>query len=138
VQVALILGAVLVAPLFEEFCFRGHLQTLLRRVFAEKKTGAGSVLPAAPFPQADNAEAPLNEPPPVRRRVRGTWLAIILTSLMFAAVHPVWSWPPIFVLSLCLGYAYERTGNLWTSITIHALFNSISTAVFLSGLLGPH
>jgi membrane protease YdiL (CAAX protease family) len=42
--------------------------------------------------------------------------------------------PLIFVLSLCLGYAYERTGNLWVPITIHALFNTIETVYSLYAL----
>lgn len=98
VMVAIIFGACVLAPLFEELLFRGHIQTLLKRL------------------------------------LRSTWAAILLTSAIFTLVHPVWSWPIIFTLALCLGYAYERTGNLWVSITIHALFNSVSTALFLSGL----
>ena len=39
--------------------------------------------------------------------------------------------PPIFILSMCLGYAYERTKNLWTSIIVHASFNAASVAMFL-------
>lgn len=60
-----------------------------------------------------------------------SWVAIGLTSVVFASVHPLWTAPIIFVLSLCLGYTYERTGNLWATITMHALFNGVSTAVFL-------
>ena len=45
---------------------------------------------------------------------------------------PPWMAPLIFVLSLCLGYAYERTGNLWVSIIIHAAFNTTSTVIFLN------
>jgi len=40
-------------------------------------------------------------------------------------------WPAIFCLAIGLGYAYERTGNLWTCITIHCLFNSVSTFIYL-------
>ena len=38
---------------------------------------------------------------------------------------------PIFVLSLCLGYAYERTRNLWVPIFMHAAFNASSVVMFL-------
>ena len=69
---------------------------------------------------------------PARNPVWQTWLAIVITSLLFAAVHPLWMWPPIFFLSLGLGYCYERTGNLWTSITVHCLFNSVSTFLYLN------
>jgi membrane protease YdiL (CAAX protease family) len=41
-------------------------------------------------------------------------------------------WPPIFFLAICLGYAYERTGSLWTSIVMHSLFNATSTYLFLN------
>jgi hypothetical protein len=86
----------------------------------------------------DTGDGPLVEtepPPPTNAQ---TWCAIIITSMIFASVHPQWSQPVIFVLSVCLGYAYERTGNLWVPITIHAGFNTLSTAVFLLGLYAPH
>ena len=50
----------------------------------------------------------------------------------FSLVHAMWTWPLIFVLSCFLGYAYERTGNLWTCIVIHAAFNGFSTLVYLT------
>jgi uncharacterized protein len=62
----------------------------------------------------------------------GRWMAVVVTSFLFAMAHgDWWARPPIFVLSLCLGYAYERTGNLWTSIMIHAAFNAVQAAIFL-------
>ncbi|HEY2589855.1 MAG TPA: CPBP family intramembrane glutamic endopeptidase [Tepidisphaeraceae bacterium] len=145
VVAAIVIGACVIAPLFEELLFRGHLQTLLRRMFYRLGTRRD---PAAPpsFPRgfpvitgqpvetelpADDPPAP--SPPPTAAQ---TWAAIILTSLVFALVHPAWSMPVIFVLALCLGYAYERTGNLWVSITIHAGFNTISTVIFLTSLYG--
>jgi membrane protease YdiL (CAAX protease family) len=72
--------------------------------------------------------APPSRQPPVWSR----WLSVILTSTLFSLVHPAWSIPPIFVLSLCLGYAYERTGNVWTTVTMHAVFNGVNTALFLA------
>jgi membrane protease YdiL (CAAX protease family) len=57
------------------------------------------------------------------------WLAILITSLAFALLHPAWSWPAIFVLAIGLGYLYERTGNLWAPITVHLLFNSLETLI---------
>ena len=51
---------------------------------------------------------------------------------MFAGVHQPWTLPPIFVLSVCLGLAYERTGNLWVPVVMHAAFNGLMTAFFLS------
>ncbi|HWE96280.1 MAG TPA: CPBP family intramembrane glutamic endopeptidase [Tepidisphaeraceae bacterium] len=136
----LILGATVAAPLWEEYLFRGHVQTILRALFVRLSTprrpplaqNIGGFPVAAPqdqvLPLADAVEPP---------RVWQTWLAIIITSVGFAMVHPMWMWPPIFVLALGLGYTYERTGNLWTSMTIHCLFNSASTYLYLSGINGP-
>lgn len=137
-QMAMIVtGATLVAPFFEELLFRGHVQTLLVRLFV---LIGGPAEPRAAFPvvpaPADAGSPPLPEfatpmKLPGRPRAWQTWAAIVITSAIFASVHPLWTSPIIFVLALCLGYAYERTGNLWVSITIHAAFNSISTALFL-------
>ena len=46
-------------------------------------------------------------------------------------MHPSWTWPLIFLLALALGYAYERTANLWVSITMHLVFNTTQTVLFL-------
>ena len=57
-----------------------------------------------------------------------TGLAIVLTSLFFAALHaPQWPAPiPLFLLSLGLGIVYLRTGSLLATICMHAIFNGIS------------
>ena len=68
---------------------------------------------------------------PLGRSAAPRWAGIVIASLLFAAVHAGWMAPPIFVLSLCVGYAYERTGNLWTAIVMHATFNITSTLIFL-------
>jgi membrane protease YdiL (CAAX protease family) len=64
------------------------------------------------------------------------WQAIAITSLMFAALHPsVTHFAGLLVLSICLGYAYEKSGSLLRPMLIHVLFNTISiTAVLISGL----
>jgi membrane protease YdiL (CAAX protease family) len=69
------------------------------------------------------------------RRVFGdsparVWVAIVVTSLAFALIHSIWMAPAIFILSLCIGYLYERTGNLWAAILMHAGFNAVNTALF--------
>ena len=90
--------------------FRGHLQTLLRRMFGRLLGGSS------------------NE----RHSALVVWAAVIATSVMFAIMHPFWSVPTIFLLSLCLGYAYERTGNLWIAIAMHATFNIVNTSLSLT------
>ncbi len=93
---AAIASATLLAPMFEELFFRGHLQTGLASLFRSRS------------------------------------VAIVVTSIVFASLHPWWTIPPIFVLSLCLGALYERTNNLWLVIALHVGFNAISTGVFLA------
>jgi membrane protease YdiL (CAAX protease family) len=91
-----IANAVVLAPVFEEVFFRGHLQTALTALLPKR------------------------------------WAAIVLTSFLFAAMHGPWMIPPIFALSLIIGYVYERTGNLWVAIGLHVGFNAASTAMFLA------
>ena len=63
------------------------------------------------------------------------WVAIALVSALFASVHGInWMFAPLYVLSLCLGYAYERTANLWVPITMHAAFNILSLSLVNSGI----
>jgi hypothetical protein len=120
----LIFTAAVIAPLYEEVLFRGHLQTLLAQVFARMKPERDVVMEAYAAPNAA-VMRPQSPSPAVK------WLAILCTSLAFAVVHPWWTTPPIFFLSVCLGYAYERWNNLWVPIVMHALFNTSSTVMFL-------
>jgi len=186
IQWAAIAAAVLVAPLFEEFLFRGLVQTSLvswlnrwGRQTAAAVSGfpvalpPGTLLPpplppevaspagSLPAPSGAAAAAqPLGYTPPVYdtaaaaypgqpampppmpvveaaspgRRIAAAWLGILITSVVFAVIHPLWTAPIIFFLSLVLGYVYERTGNLWVSIVLHAIFNTVNTTLYL--LLG--
>jgi len=60
----------------------------------------------------------------IRSFVDRPWVAITLTSTLFAMVHQnVEHWPALFVLGAGMGHAYERSGSLWQPILIHALFN---------------
>lgn len=85
------------APIIEEFIFRGCAQSFLRKKF------------------------------------RSTY-AIVLTSILFSLFHfstsqglqniPILI--SLFVLSIYLGFCYEKTRSLISSITLHLIFNSIS------------
>jgi membrane protease YdiL (CAAX protease family) len=66
----------------------------------------------------------------LRNLLNNSWFAIVIAAAAFATVHMWWTWPQIFFLGLCLGYAYERSGNLWMSITMHAVFNLTSMWLF--------
>jgi membrane protease YdiL (CAAX protease family) len=127
----LISAAVLIAPLFEEMLFRGHLQTLLTYAWGRLPRPAPpafEVVQPGPLPEYIPVTPPAPRPEPAAWM---RWVSILLTSLLFSLVHPAWSIPPIFLLSVALGYAYERTGNLWTTITMHATFNAVSTMLFI-------
>ena len=138
-KAALIFGAVVIAPFFEECLFRGHLQTVMRALFTRLVARPASLPPLPPSlldaPSESSAVSvlPYEMPgqPPRHPPVWPAWAAIVLTASLFALVHPLWSAPVIFVLALGLGYAYERTGSLWTPMVIHCVFNALSTAVYL-------
>lgn len=60
------------------------------------------------------------------------WAAIIGTSVIFTAFHgEYWLMPPIFLLSICLGYLYQITSNLWAPIVLHCAFNIANVVLFL-------
>ena len=136
VRIVLIFGAVVVAPVAEEYLFRGHVQTLFRRLMM--RWNKRSLVPPPVPSEVVQGESVLSYSVPAIPLVDDSpgidlraWIAILLASLLFAAVHPLWMWPAIFPLAVGLGYAYERTGNLWTCIFIHCTFNSVSTAIYL-------
>jgi membrane protease YdiL (CAAX protease family) len=120
-RIALIyLLAAVVVPVAEEILFRGYLQTLVVRFFgwasAHNRPSPTGILP-------------LNTPPV---NIRTRWIAIIITSGLFALAHATPAFmPPLFVLSLALGYLYESTGNLWSNIILHACFNASQMTIVL-------
>lgn len=139
-----LLAASIFAPLLEELLFRGHLQTaiaytasrLFRRrepepVAIEPYATAPSIPPPPPVPPFLNYQSASVLPPVVGPGIGSRWAGILLASAVFALVHPPFSIPVVFVLAICLGYVYERTGNLWATIFIHCAFNSIQLALFL-------
>lgn len=89
-RVMIILLAVAVAPLAEEFFFRFFLYGVVRRYL-------------------------------------GRAVGIIASALLFAAVHAhLPSFAPLFVLGICFAIAYEWSGSLLVSMTMHALFNALA------------
>lgn len=101
----IVVSAIIVGPVFEELFFRGLLQTAL----------------AAGMSRAGWSGKP------------AVVIAVVVSSVLFTLVHgQLWMMPPIYFLSLCLGLSYERAGNLWTPIVIHACFNAVSTTQFLA------
>jgi membrane protease YdiL (CAAX protease family) len=105
------LSAVVIAPFAEEFFFRVLLQGWLESVR---------------WP----VDAPADETQPVAEH-RPRPIAIVATSLLFAALHighgaaPV----PLFFLALVLGYLYQRTHRLLPCATVHFCVNAFSFAL---------
>jgi membrane protease YdiL (CAAX protease family) len=123
VRTMILVSAIALAPLFEEIFFRGHVQTLflalIDRLFRPHGVTIAPVLA-------------------VKMQALARWLAVVAASLAFAAVHAPWMIPPIFVLSIGMGYAYERSGNLWTPIVIHVAFNTINVLLFIRVVIGAN
>ena len=88
-RVTIIVLAVTIAPIAEEFVFRFFLYGVLRRY-------------------------------------AGRAVAMVLSGLLFAAVHAhLPSFAPLFVLAACFTVAYEWSGSLLVPMSMHALFNAM-------------
>ena len=70
----------------------------------------------------------------IRGLIGRAWVAIILTSVLFALLHPWTHWPALFVLAMCMGYSYEKSGSLLRPIFIHSFFNAASIISVLYGV----
>jgi membrane protease YdiL (CAAX protease family) len=114
--------AIVVAPIAEEVFFRGIVQTTLIQF------SWGMFIPQLMRPDTALAIPQDYRPSPFHR-----WGAIVITSVTFASLHQWDQAPIIFLLSLALGYVYERTGNLWAPIALHVAFNSTEITQFFSG-----
>jgi len=89
-RILIIILAVAVAPVAEEFIFRFFIYGVLRRYL-------------------------------------GATAGLILNALLFALVHAhLPSFAPLFVLGSCFTLAYEWSGSILVSMTMHSLFNSIT------------
>jgi len=68
----------------------------------------------------------------IRSLVSGPWLAIAISSAVFAAVHPQGHWAGIFIMGMLFGYAYEKSGSLLRPMFIHVLFNGLTLIAVMS------
>ena len=122
-RILIVVVAVLVAPVLEEMLFRGLVQTTIRSLL-EQWHG----LPARGRFHGQDGHATFT--PSTRLRI---WLAIVISSVFFALMHAnAGHWPALFVLGVCMGYAYEKSGSLLRSIFIHSLFNATTIIATLS------
>jgi len=63
----------------------------------------------------------------VFKRYFGWFSALALNSLLFAAAHGHFpTFAPLFALGCCLTIAYEWSGSILVSMTMHALFNAVT------------
>ena len=63
----------------------------------------------------------------VLRRYAGRVIALMISAVLFAAVHAhLPSFAPLFVLGACFTLAYEWSGSLLVSMTMHSIFNSLT------------
>jgi membrane protease YdiL (CAAX protease family) len=110
--------AIVIAPVLEEMLFRGLVQTMIRSYLVARcpslvARGTGHEKRATD--------------------INGAWLAILISSGLFAIVHAnPGHWPALFVLAVCLGYSYEKSGSLFRPIFIHSLFNAASIIAVLN------
>jgi membrane protease YdiL (CAAX protease family) len=89
-RIMIIVFAVAIAPIVEEFVFRFYIYGVLKRYV-------------------------------------GCLLGVTLSSLVFAAAHAHFpSFVPLFVLGCCFAIAYEWSGSILVSMTMHSLFNSLT------------
>jgi membrane protease YdiL (CAAX protease family) len=89
-RILIIVFAVAIAPIVEEFVFRFFIFGVLKRYV-------------------------------------GCLLGVVLSSLLFAAAHAhLPSFVPLFVLGSCFAIAYEWSGSILVSMTMHSLFNSLT------------
>jgi len=150
---AVLLSAVIAAPLFEELLFRLLLQGGLehwenklatRRARYQALTD-GYLHDTEAGLSMDGEEQDLDEmqfTPDDPGRVPGLshgWAPILISSFLFAVAHlgngpsPV----PLFVFALFLGYAYQRTHRIVPSIVAHGVFNSLSVITLMLAI-PPH
>jgi len=71
----------------------------------------------------------------IRRYLRSGWLAVLIASALFAAMHlnQPQAIGSLFALAVAMGYNYERTGRLFAPILIHAIFNAVNLALWRVG-----
>ncbi len=68
------------------------------------------------------------------RWFKGPWIAIIITSIIFSAVHiSYYGFFVRFALGVFLGLVFYYSGSLWLNILFHFLYNGVQvTALYFA------
>jgi membrane protease YdiL (CAAX protease family) len=150
----LFVSAAFIAPLFEEMVFRVLLQGFLEKIFVHplaqiSTTDSRQHQPTAALVDQHDYVAlslPSDANPYASPRLGGlsminaepiealqscpsiSWLAIVISSAIFALLHYSHGpdWIPLFILALGLGYLYQCTHRLVPSLVVHSLLNAFS------------
>lgn len=72
---------------------------------------------------------------PLLARSFGAGAAVILSSLIFAAMHMnMASFLPLFILAVALALAYIRTKSIAVPVAMHAIFNGVNLALIMTAI----
>jgi len=139
-----LLGAVLVLA-----CRAGWIHVSARALAAGARNSVTGPAEPVAFALAGIVVAPLVEElvfrgilyPVVRARMRAPW-AVLVSALVFAAMHPVWNWAPLIPVTQLLGgiifaIAYEKTRSLVFPVLFHAIGNGAILAWGLAATYRP-
>ena len=128
-RILIVVVAVVIAPLLEEMLFRGLFQTTIRSYIEALRSLLRRWCPDKLTPVQAGARGKPHE----AKDRHGAWLAIAISSGLFTITHAnTGHWPALFVLGICLGYAYEKSGSLFRPIFIHSFFNAVSIIATLN------
>jgi hypothetical protein len=117
-RILIVFIAVAVAPLLEEMLFRGLFQTAIRSYIEALR------------PLRLSQDTPEEEHTNYKYVA---WPAVFISSVLFTMTHAnAGHWPALFVLGICMGYSYEKSGSLFRPIFIHSIFNGISVIATLN------
>ena len=99
------LGAAIAAPILEEILFRGFIFNIVRHLVGKiSASRAGQAIAAV--------------------------TAVIVSSALFAAAHgSATAFPGLFLMGVVMAEVYRRTNNIYASIAVHMVNNTVAMIV---------
>lgn len=146
VMIAMAISSSIVAPLVEEFYFRGLMQGWLEKISVKFGSNKSSRAEIMGFPSVTSNEdlASIQLENNVRPEeachsaammpeIKRAFWPGLLTSAMFALVHAGQGPAPfsLFFLALGIAYLYTKTGSIWPGIVVHFVLNATTTSVMI-------